>query len=63
MFHSLITRLRIWHLRQLSHEAYGMLLSSRNPITRGAIRSNIRDYEDKIRELQKASQSVQRLHG
>jgi hypothetical protein len=40
-----------------------MLFATRNPNARGAIRSVIRDYEDKIQELKTANQRIRRLHG
>jgi hypothetical protein len=60
---SLINRIRIWHLKQLSAEAWSMFFASRNPHTRGAIRSNIRDYEEKIQKLKSANLRDRRLHG
>jgi hypothetical protein len=63
MFISFINRIRIWHLNQLSLEAWSMLFASRNPHTRGAIRSNIRDYEEKIQRLKSANLRDRRLHG
>ncbi len=63
MLKSIYARLRIWHLRQLRMESYRMLLSSRNPIVRGAIQSNLRDYAEEIQRLSKANRSDQRLHG
>lgn len=63
MLKSIYSRLRIWHLRQLELEAYRMLLSSRNPVIRGAIRSKLRDYAEEIQKLKNANRSEQRLHG